>query len=57
MSCYDSMIAYDAQAFYKWAKEDEKIIGMMPWNWDGCGSGCIVFRDEIGTKDPRLVKT
>ena len=54
MMCYDDMISHDAIQFFDWADKDEKIVGLAPWNWKGCGSGCIKYKDEIGTRDPRM---
>ena len=36
--------------FYRWAVQDERIVGMAPWNWGGCGL-CTSTKDEIGTVD------
>lgn len=55
MSCYDKMISYDAEKYYSWAEAENKIVGIMPWNWNGCGSGCIEAKCEIGTTDARMV--
>lgn len=53
------MCAYDAGDFYAWAKSDERIVAVCPWNYAGC-PGCNGSRftpphtccmDEIGTID------
>jgi hypothetical protein len=56
--CYDQMCALDANDFYTWAEQDERIVAIMPWNWAGCPS-CNGSRwtppneccmDELGTE-------
>ena len=64
--CYDAMCSHDAKDIYAWAKRDPRVVGVMPWNWNGCRS-CNGTRwtpphtccmDEIGTKDmPRTRAT
>eukprot|EP01065_Artemidia_motanka_P010769 TRINITY_DN15769_c0_g1_i1.p1 TRINITY_DN15769_c0_g1~~TRINITY_DN15769_c0_g1_i1.p1 ORF type:complete len:302 (+),score=98.73 TRINITY_DN15769_c0_g1_i1:56-961(+) len=58
-TCYDVMCAEDAGDFYAWAKEDPKVVAVMPWEWKGCPT-CNGSRwtpphtccmDEIGTVD------
>jgi hypothetical protein len=50
LTCGDAKAARDAHDFYRWALEDERIVGMAPWNWGGCGL-CTSEKDEIGTVD------
>lgn len=49
-TCGDAKAARDAYDFYRWAVQDERIVGMAPWNWGGCGL-CTSTKDEIGTVD------
>eukprot|EP00048_Salpingoeca_helianthica_P006525 m.99664 g.99664 ORF g.99664 m.99664 type:complete len:308 (+) comp14040_c0_seq1:39-962(+) len=35
-SCYDTMCAYDAQDFATWAANDARVVGVFPWNYNGC---------------------
>ena len=53
------MISLDAMDYYEWIKDDDRVAGMLAWNWGGC-AGCNGSRwtpphtccmDEIGTKD------
>ena len=37
--CYDEMCTLDAHEFYAWAKSDERVVAIAPWNWGGC-PGC-----------------
>lgn len=62
--CYDRMCAQDAADFVAWAQEDERVVGIMPWNWGGCPT-CNGSRwtpahtccmDEIGLKDQPLAR-
>ena len=57
--CYDEMCTLDAHEFYAWAKSDERVVAIAPWNWGGC-PGCngshwtppnTCCMDEIGAKD------
>ena len=57
--CYDEMCTLDAHEFYAWAKSDERVVAIAPWNWGGC-PGCngshwtppnLCCMDEIGAKD------
>ena len=47
--CYDRMCALDANDFYAWAAQDERIVAVMPWNWAGCPGCATCCRDELGT--------
>ncbi len=53
--CYDEFCAIDAQQFYIWGLNDERIIGLYPWHWSYC-PGCIKYRDEIGTENMNITK-
>ena len=58
-SCYDDMCARDADDFYAWASTDDRVAGVLTWNYGGCAAcngshwtpphTCCM--DEIGTKD------
>ena len=48
--CYDKMCAKDAADFYAWAKSDSRVVGITPWNWEGC-KNCKEDKDEIGARD------
>ena len=58
-SCYDDMCARDAGDFYAWASTDDRVAGVLTWNYGGCAAcngshwtpphTCCM--DEIGTKD------
>jgi hypothetical protein len=48
LQCYDEMCALDALNFFQWASDDERIVGLAPWNWTGCPE-CAAIHDEIGT--------
>lgn len=38
VSCYDAMRADDAARYWDWAVTDERIAGLVPWEWsDGAG--------------------
>ena len=50
LTCGDAKAARDAYDFYRWAVQDERVVGMAPWNWGGCGL-CTSTKDEIGTVD------
>ena len=50
LTCGDAKAARDAYDFYAWAVQDERVVGMAPWNWGGCGL-CTSEKDEIGTVD------
>ena len=52
--CYDKMCAKDSVDFYDWAKSDPRVVGITPWNWEGCSSpSCQIFGGgcEIGARD------
>jgi len=49
-TCYDTMCASDAAAFYEWILNDSMITGAMPWAWKSCGAKCIGALCEIGTR-------
>jgi hypothetical protein len=52
--CYNEMLAYDIGQFADWAKEDSKVLGVVPWTWGSC-SECTKDKDEIGTENlPKL---
>ena len=57
VTCYDRMIAQDATDFAAWAREDARVVAVLPWNWQGCAA-CNGSRwtpphtccmDELGT--------
>ena len=55
ISCFDEMCAVDANNFYQWALNDERIIGINPWHWEYMPN-CIPARDEIGTSQLNVSK-
>ena len=47
------MIMQDAEEYFKWGKEDTRIGGIFPWNWQSCKTNpdCVKHFDEVGTVD------
>lgn len=55
-SCYDQMCSLDAETFYNWGMNDERIIGLDPWHWGYCPNCVGRYDDEIGTQNTTLTK-
>jgi hypothetical protein len=56
-SCYREMIIQDAEEYFKWAREDERVGGIFPWHWSSCRTNpdCVKHWDEVGTAElPQL---
>jgi aromatic ring-cleaving dioxygenase len=54
-SC-DQYMADQANAFAKWAYEDERIAGIAPWHWDSRDIGIVTPYKEVGVVDMPLTK-
>ena len=48
-NCYEEMSINDANQYYEWAKNDERIIGLMGWHWISVTDNTSM--EEIGTRD------
>lgn len=47
--CYEQMSINDANQYYEWGINDERIIGLMPWHWVSVVDN--TSNEEIGTQD------
>mmetsp|Transcript_36908 Transcript_36908/g.104155 ORF Transcript_36908/g.104155 Transcript_36908/m.104155 type:complete len:603 (+) Transcript_36908:215-2023(+) len=48
-TCYDKFMAEDAEKIAKWAQQDKRVLGIVPYHWNFCDH-CRGTRNEIGVK-------